>query len=80
MALKSAEIGPEGGEILLAFTELNIRKDFLSKRTRITIARCGLTEKESTLWLFLPEGLKNIRDLTSSFNGKDIYPEGAAWG
>ena len=60
MEFKSAELGPEGGLINLAFTELHIPKKFLSEKTKITIARYGVSEKASQYdyYIFLPKDLK----------------------
>ncbi len=84
MEYKSAEIGPEGGQIKLAFTKLHMPKTFLEKKTKITIARYGLSEKASPYdyYVLLPTGLKakyRKFDITVDA-GKDIYPEGAVWG
>ncbi|MBR2980132.1 MAG: hypothetical protein IKC51_09405 [Myxococcaceae bacterium] len=56
MEFKSAE----GGLINLAFTELHIPKKFLSEKTKITIARYGVSEKASQYdyYIFLPKDLK----------------------
>ena len=61
MEFKSAELGPEGGKINLAFTELHIPKKFLSEKTKITIARYGMSEKASPYdyYIVLPENLKS---------------------
>ena len=60
MEFKSAELGPEGGKINLAFTELHIPKKFLNEKTKITIARYGVSEKASQYdyYIFLPKDLK----------------------
>ena len=61
MEFKSAELGPEGGKINLAFTELHIPKKFLNEKTKITIARYGMSEKASfyDYYIILPENLKS---------------------
>ena len=87
MEFKSAEIGPEGGLINLAFTKLRMPKEFLEEKTKITIARYGLSEKASMYdyYILLPEGLKSKYrkfDVTvyTGRKDKDIYSGEAVWG
>ena len=87
MEFKSAELGPEGGKINLAFTELHLPKGFLNETTKITIARYGMSEKASPYdyYILLPDGLRSKYrkfdiSLSTGYKENNIYPADSVWG